>query len=125
MDQRVQIVLELIEADIRQDLSITDLARCIRLSPSRLHHLFKESTGTSFVQYLKNRRLHKARALLETTTLNIKETMNVAGFRDASHFVRDFKKTFGTTPTEYRQLHLRSSDIKETFVSQLAKSANK
>jgi AraC family transcriptional regulator, arabinose operon regulatory protein len=125
MDQRVQIVLELIDADTRQNLKVTDLARCISLSPSRLHHLFKASTGTSLLQYLKVRRLQKAKELLETTTLNIKETMNVVGFTDASHFVRDFKRKFGTTPSKYKRHHLRSSCIKEAFFARAAESANK
>lgn len=125
MDQRVQIVLELIEADTRQHLNVRDLARCISLSPSRLQHLFKASTGTSLLQYLKFRRLNKAKELLETTLLNIKETMNVVGFSDVSHFVRDFKRTFGITPSKYRRHHLRSDYIKEAFFRRAAKSANK
>lgn len=125
MDQRVQIVLELIDADTRQKLKVRDLARCINLSPSRLHHLFKASTGTSLLQYLKIRRLQKAKELLETTTLNVKETMSVVGFSDASHFVRDFKRIFGTTPSEYRRHHLRANCIKDAFFAQAAKSANR
>ena len=121
----MQIVLELINADPRQDLNVKDLARCMSLSPSRLHHLFKASTGTSLLQYLKIRRLYKAKELLETTMLNIKETMNVVGFSDASHFVRDFKRTFGTTPSKYRHHHLQSGCIKEAFLTRIAKSANK
>jgi AraC family transcriptional regulator of arabinose operon len=125
MDQRVQIVIDLIEADVCGDFNINALARSISLSPSRLHHLFKADTGTSLVQYLKNRRLHKARELLETTLLNVKEAMNIVGFSDASHFTRDFKSTFGTTPSEYRKHHLRSTCIKELIFHRAAQSAKK
>jgi AraC family transcriptional regulator, arabinose operon regulatory protein len=62
------------------------------LSPSRLAHLFKAETGVSPMRYLKTQRMQKAKLLLETTPLSIKEVMIYVGVNDKSHFIKDFKK---------------------------------
>lgn len=54
------------------------------------------------MQYLKVLRMQKACNLLETSLLSIKEITAKTGFRDVSHFTRDFKKAHGITPTEHR-----------------------
>ena len=102
MDHRVEIIIRLIQEDLRNSPSLEQLAEFVRLSPSRLNHIFKMETDVSLNQYLKSLRLIKAKNLLETTFLNIKETMANVGVNDLSHFVRDFKKAFGMTPSEYR-----------------------
>ena len=47
--------------------------------------------------------MREATVLLSTTFLSIKEVMVRVGFGDESHFVKDFKKIYGMTPTEYRK----------------------
>jgi hypothetical protein len=47
--------------------------------------------------------MKEATVLLSTTFLTVKEIMVRVGFLDESHFVKDFKKIYGTTPTEYRK----------------------
>ena len=54
------------------------------------------------MQYLKALRMQTACELLETTDLSIKQIMLGVGIRDESHFVRDFKRKYGMTPTQYR-----------------------
>ena len=56
----------------------------------------------SIGEYLKNLRMQKAGELLETTSLNVKEVAAAVGMRDQSHFVRAFKKSYGLTPSQYR-----------------------
>ena len=47
--------------------------------------------------------MKEATVLLSTTFLSVKEIMVRVGFGDESHFVKDFKKIYGITPTEYRK----------------------
>ena len=54
------------------------------------------------IKYLKLLRMEKAKHLLETTFLSVKEITYRVGINDDSHFVRDFKKAYGTAPTQYR-----------------------
>ena len=106
MEPRIHKAMRLMTADLRREIQFDALARSVNLSPSRLRHLFKDETGISPVQYLKAQRMQKAKTLLETTFLNLKEVMHQAGFTDRSHFARDFKKTYGLPPLQYRNQRL-------------------
>lgn len=102
MDPRLQIVTALMKRELHRDLSLNELATAVNLSLSRLHHLFKAETGTSPAQYLRLLRLERARELLESSFLSVKQIVATVGGRDRSHFEREFKKKYGVTPTQYR-----------------------
>ena len=100
---RIQKVVEHIHANLEKRITAADLARVARLSRSRLCFLFKAETGVAPMQYLKRCRIEKARDLLESTPLSLKEIRSKVGLSDRSHFTRGFKETFGVTPFEYRR----------------------
>jgi transcriptional regulator GlxA family with amidase domain len=102
MDVRVQAAIALMDSSFHRELSVEDIARAVNLSSSHLTHLFKAETGVAPLQYLKSLRMRKAKELMETTFLNVKQVMNNVGIRDKGHFTRDFKKTFGLTPAQYK-----------------------
>jgi AraC family transcriptional regulator of arabinose operon len=79
------------------------LAQQVNLSRSRFAHLFREQTGVPPGRYLRDFRLDRARVLLETTFLSIKEVMAAVGLNDPSHFSRDFQHAFGASPREWRK----------------------
>jgi transcriptional regulator GlxA family with amidase domain len=103
VDRRVRIIIALMETEFHRERLLREMARLVNLSPSRFHQLFKDETGAPPYQYLKALRLGRARELLETTFLSVKQVMASAGLKNKSHFVKDFKKTYGMTPTEYRR----------------------
>ena len=111
MDIRVRVILDLIEQDLCRVPKPTDLARMVRLSPSRFNYIFRTETGSSPAHYLKTLRIEKARVLLESTLLSIKEIMIAVGLSDLSHFVREFKSNFGMTPSQYRRAHANPTSI--------------
>jgi transcriptional regulator GlxA family with amidase domain len=102
MDQRIKKAIAEMEKRLNSELSLDVLAESVNLSSSRFRHLFKMETGTTPAQYLKSLRMSRARDLVETTFLNIKEIMGSIGVRDKRHFAKDFEKTYGLTPTQYR-----------------------
>jgi AraC family transcriptional regulator, arabinose operon regulatory protein len=103
MDRRVQSVIDYMSEDLRRPLHPEEVAHSVGLSASRMQHLFKADTNMTAVQYLKLLRLQMARQLIESTFLSTKEIMQRVGIRDESHFVRDFRKTYGLPPASYKR----------------------
>jgi len=100
---KMQRVRDLMKVNLHRKLLATEMAQWVRLSPSRFAHLFKAEIGTTPASYLKAVRLQTGRELLETTFLSIKEITSKVGFTQTSQFVRDFKKRYSLTPTQYRK----------------------
>jgi transcriptional regulator GlxA family with amidase domain len=102
MDWRVELVTAVMHDNLHQRLSLERLARSAGLSQSRLHHLFKRETGVTPAHYFHLLKLERARELFGTTAISIKEVMSRVGIEDRSHFDREFKRTYGLTPAQYR-----------------------
>lgn len=105
-DHRVIRVIELIESRPSAELAVGSLAEAVRLSPSRLRRLFVAHTGLTLSRYIKRAKLRRADDLVRTTFLSVKEIAAAVGLHDESHFVRDFKSLYGSTPTERRRTAL-------------------
>ena len=102
-DRRIVWAVSEMQRRMSENVTITELARRVNLSRSRFAYLFREQTGLSPARYLRDVRLGRARLLLETTFLSIKEVMAAVGFNDPSHFSRDFQHAFGASPREWRR----------------------
>lgn len=102
MDTRIAHVASFIRDNYQRKLTLAEMAGTVNLSRWRLCHLFKESMGTSPERYLIQVRLEKAKHLLETEFLTVKEVMNRVGISDASYFARSFKSAYGVTPAKYK-----------------------
>jgi AraC family transcriptional regulator of arabinose operon len=103
MDRRIELIISKMKTEPATTWDAATLAELVNLSPSRFRHLFKQETGTSPAQYLKDFRLRKAEAMLGTTFLSVKQILKQVGLGSNTHFVRDFKKIHGVTPTAYRR----------------------
>src|SRR5688572_24062321 len=114
MDRRIELVVSKIEADISATWDTTTLANVVDLSPSRFRHLFKQETGTSPARYLKHLRMRRAELLLRTTFLSVKEVLKQVGISSNSHFVTDFKKMHGMTPTAFRRAFGRAAKSRQS-----------
>jgi AraC family transcriptional regulator of arabinose operon len=99
VDYRIQQILKQIENDISQQFVISDLAASVGLSVSRLQHLFKQEVQTSIVKYVNN---------LRTSHLHVKDIRMRVGATHESHFLEDFKRKFGETPNNYRNIFRNS-----------------
>src|SRR5262245_9505166 len=88
--------------DVRGELSLTEFAQSVNLSVWRLCHIFKSDVGMPPIRYLRLLRMERAKDLLESSFLSVKEIAFQVGLNDESHFVRDFKSTYGFSPALYR-----------------------
>lgn len=96
----VEGVIEYINANVYRPLSIDQMAAKSHLSPRRFTTLFKQVTGTTFSDYLNQRRIEYACKRLDETG-HILYACHSAGYNDLAYFYRVFKKTTGLTPGAY------------------------
>lgn len=83
------------------DLSLNSVCSYIGISTSHFSTIFKEETGSTFMEVLTRMRMEKAKELLENTMLKNYEIAERVGFSDPHYFGIAFKKMTGRTPTEY------------------------
>ena len=102
MDKRVEKIIEMMREDVRGELSLSEFAQSVNLSVWRLCHIFKSDVGMPPIRYLRLLRMARAKDLLESSFLSVKEIAYQVGLNDESHFVRDFKSTYGFSPALYR-----------------------
>ena len=91
------------ENNLHRKLAPVEIAESVRLSPSHLRHLFKNETDASLARYLKELRLKRAKHLLETTFLSVKEVAASVGLNSVGHFVSDFTKAYRMSPARYAE----------------------
>jgi AraC-like DNA-binding protein len=102
LDKRVEKIIQMMRDDVRGELSLSEFAQSVNLSVWRLCHIFKSDVGMPPIRYLRVLRMERAKDLLESSFLSVKEIAFQVGLTDESHFVRDFKSTYGFSPALYR-----------------------
>ena len=100
-DIRIRKVLSKIDQD--PAATVQSLARLVKLSSSRLGHLFKADTGMELRHFLVESRLEKATELLRKTDMQIKEISHTVGYQHVPSFDRVFRKRFHVSPADYRR----------------------
>jgi AraC-like DNA-binding protein len=101
---RLQWTKDFINENYAQHLTIGDLADLACLSPFHFQRLFKQVFNLPPYQYIKARRIEKARELL-VKGIPVHTVCRSVGWEDTSSFVRLFKQKFSVTPKQYSTLH--------------------
>jgi len=111
MDQaefdRLSPVLEYVTANIQNAPAVTELAERVALSPYQLDRLIQKVFGMTAGQWVLKQRLDHARNLLRNSNASIAEIALATGYCDQSAFTRQFRKTTGLTPLQFRALSPR------------------
>lgn len=102
-DDIVSDVVEYIEENYANDeLSLNTVASAVKYSPNHLSTVFSQQTGQTFIKFLTDFRLEKAKELLKCSNMRSSEIALAVGYKDPHYFSFLFKKTLGITPTQYR-----------------------
>ncbi|WP_088102107.1 response regulator [Halalkalibacter urbisdiaboli] len=97
------IAKDYIEDHYEKPITLEDVSEAVQLSPHYFSKVFKVRTGSSFIDYLTELRVKRAKELMRTKERNLKEICFAVGYKDPNYFSRVFKKVTGMSPSEYRQ----------------------
>lgn len=100
---KMKQIMKYIECNYMEKITIADIASEIGVSSSHFMKFFKNTMGTSFIDYLNEYRLAMASRLLLSSDASVLDVANEVGFDNLSYFNRLFKKKFGLAPTNYRK----------------------
>jgi YesN/AraC family two-component response regulator len=95
-------LLECIDTNYAQNLSLQDYANYIHVSPGYITRLLNKYLGMGFKEWINEVRIKKAIELLEITDLSIKSISDKVGYNNLNYFYRKFRAITSTTPKNYR-----------------------
>ncbi|MCX7037869.1 MAG: helix-turn-helix domain-containing protein [Spirochaetes bacterium] len=103
-------VKDYIDRNYARSLSLNEIADIFKINMSYLSTLFKQETGTNFIDYIHLLRLKQACALFLDQALSLKEIAFAVGYRDANHFSKVFSRMMGETATAHRERLLKAAE---------------
>ena len=99
----VQKAVGFIYENYAREISLEEMASAIGISSVYLSKIFKAETGSSFVDFVNEKRLEAARRLLRETGLSVREISEQVGMPNYSYFIRLFREKNGVTPLRFRR----------------------
>jgi len=103
-------ICSFIETHIEEDLSLERLAGEFFVSKYHIAHIFKENLGLSIHQYITKKRLAYCRQSILSDS-SITKTYEAYGFGDYSSFYRAFKKEYGISPRDFKDMNMSENNI--------------
>jgi len=100
---KIKAAVEYVKENYMKDLNMAVVSNYISMNYSMLSYLFKQYTGTNFVNYLKDIRIREAKKLLTETDMKIIEVSRAVGYDNEKHFMKTFRAECGVSPGEYRK----------------------
>ncbi|MGG1555326.1 response regulator [Paenibacillus ferrarius] len=97
----IKTILTLVDAEIDQEMTLHAVADRLYVNSSYLSRLFKQETGKAFSTYVLERKMERAKAILQEGS-RVTDAAACVGYRDVSYFTRVFRKYWGVTPGEVR-----------------------
>lgn len=91
-----------VERNLHSKISQSEIAASCGLSSSQFSRVFKQVHGTTFQEYVMQRRMSQAIRLLQNPGASVTDVCYTVGFNDQSHFTRIFRRYLGVSPSAYR-----------------------
>lgn len=103
-DPRIQTVIDYIMLNPTEEYTSAKLGDMAEVAPTTFRRLFKEATGKTATEFIRQVRLTMAARLLLVSNDPVNCIAHDVGFEDANHFTRVFRQAFGMTPNQYRKM---------------------
>lgn len=97
---RAQKVRDYLESHMDGDLDLETVATEVGMSVGSMQRAFKAAYGTTVVEFIRGRRLHRAREAMDNDGISVSEAAYLAGYSSPANFSTAFKKLFGLTPSQ-------------------------
>jgi AraC-like DNA-binding protein len=111
-------VITYVERNLHNKICQSEIARDCGLSSSQFSRVFKQVHGTTFQEYVLQRRMSQAVRLLQNPGASVTDVCYTVGFNDQSHFTRIFHRYVGVSPSAYRH------QLEQTHASLLPLAGN-
>ncbi len=105
--KKVLLSFDYIYLNLHKEITVSDLAKTVDLTPNYLSSLFINEVGMSLSAYIRSKRIEAAENMIKYSSFSLLEISNYLNFSSQSHFSKVFKAQTGYTPTLYRKLFFR------------------
>ncbi|MEN8079233.1 AraC family transcriptional regulator [Clostridioides difficile] len=106
-DKNVMHILNYILSNYKE-ISLSELSIKFNYSERQMSRILKEYTGKTFINIIQDIKLQNACDLLKNPDISINKIIDTIGYSNSTHFYKIFKKAYGVTPIDYRNLNITS-----------------
>jgi two-component system, response regulator YesN len=109
MDQKrlytkaVSDAINIIDSEFTKNVTLEEIAKRVGVSSQYLSKIFKEETSQTFVEYLTNIRINRAKEIIQTSDQSIKQVGIMVGYKDPNYFSRIFRSVVGISPSDFKK----------------------
>jgi two-component system response regulator YesN len=100
---RFEEIQTYVDSHFADKLKLDEIAFLFNLNRSAFCRMFKESTGHTFIEYVSEKKIERAKHLLESTRDSLTEIALALGYGSSAYLCRSFRAVTGMTPRQYRQ----------------------
>lgn len=98
----VHRAIQYIRERLDQNITLQEVAGHVHVHPNYFSELFKRETGQNYIEFVRNERIARAKAILTETSAKVSEVARQVGYEDIKYFNQTFKKYTGQTPSQFR-----------------------
>ena len=102
LDQRVSDAVSIMQANLEEPVSISEINALLQISAKTLELSFRRHLGTTPKAYYQHLRLQTARKLLRDTSLNLTQVSLRCGYSSPANFSQAFCRQYGVAPKRFR-----------------------